>query len=251
MQAIGFSHSKKDLVARELRSAILSGQLSPGTRLIIDDLARRLKVSPIPVREALQQLQADGYVLIEPYLGAKVAPIEAESITEVFSLLETMEVVSSKAACRHMSDEDLLMLESIVATMDNLLSDPEQWSQENRRFHQFICERSGTRLIGSLMSKVLDHWDRLHRYFLKDVFAQRLATAQRQHREILRALRARDPVKVELLIRQHNQDSLSAYEKYLRQSAFRGRRTSSSSKSLPASKSLAQATNSVLLKKRE
>jgi DNA-binding GntR family transcriptional regulator len=241
MRPIGSSRSKKDLVARELRSAILNGELPPGTRLIIDDLAAQLDVSPIPVREALQQLQSDGYVVIEPYMGAKVAAIEAESIIEVFSLLETMEVVSSKAACRHMSDDDLRLLESIVARMDSLVSDPEGWSQENRHFHQFICERSGTRLIGSLMSKVLDHWDRLHRYFLKDVFALRLPNAQRQHREILRALRAKDPVKVEFLIRQHNQDSLGAYERYLRQSPARGNRVTA--RSLPVRKTLAPSTS--------
>lgn len=232
MRPIGNSRSKKDLVTQELRSAILNGELPPGTRLIIDELARQLDVSPIPVREALQQLQSDGYVVIEPYVGAKVAPIEAESVIEVFSLLETMEVVSSKAACQRMSDEDLQLLESIVTKMDALVSEPETWSRENRHFHQFICQRSGTRLIGCLMSKVLDHWDRLHRYFLEDVFAERLATAQSQHREILRALRAKDPVKVELLIRQHNRQSLSAYEKYLHQSPVRGRGTGSASKSL-------------------
>lgn len=230
MRPIGFSRSKKELVVHELRSAILNGELPPGTRLVIDELARQLKVSPIPVREALQQLQSDGYVVIEPYIGTKVAPIEAESILEVFSLLETMEVVSSKAACRHMTNEDLRFLESMVVKMDGLVSDPEAWSQENRHFHQFICERSGTRLIGSLMSKVLDHWDRLHRYFLKDVFARRLSQAQRQHRQILDALRAKDTRKVEFLIRQHNQDSLGAYERYLRRSTARPARSETSEK---------------------
>ena len=97
--------SKKDLVKQALREAILSGELAPGTRLIIDDLANQLGVSPIPVREALQQLQADGYVEIQPFLGTRVTPIEAESVVEVFSLLETIEIVSSRYACLHL-DED-------------------------------------------------------------------------------------------------------------------------------------------------
>src|SRR5271157_5830459 len=170
MQPIGLPRSKKELVTKTLRNAILSGELIPGTRLVIEDLAKQLGVSPIPVREALQQLGADGYVLIEPYLGARVAPIEAESVVEVFSLLETMEVVSSRAACQHMSDSDFNVLEEILVKMDSLIGDPELWSQENRHFHNYICDKSGTRLIGSLMSKVLDHWDRLHRYFLRDVY---------------------------------------------------------------------------------
>ncbi|HEY6841605.1 MAG TPA: GntR family transcriptional regulator, partial [Chthoniobacterales bacterium] len=114
MQPIGSSRSKKELVSETLRQAILNGELLPGTRLVIDDLAKQLGVSPIPVREALQQLDADGYIVLEPYLGAKVAPIEAESVIEVFSLLETMEVVSSRTACQHMSDADFSALEIIL-----------------------------------------------------------------------------------------------------------------------------------------
>jgi DNA-binding GntR family transcriptional regulator len=215
MQPIGFSRSKKELVTKTLRDAILNGELIPGTRLVIEDLAKQLGVSPIPVREALQQLDADGYVAIEPYLGARVAPIEAESVAEVFSLLETMEVVSSRAACQHMSDSDFNVLQEILVKMDSLIDDPELWSQENRHFHKYICEKSGTRLVGSLMSKVLDHWDRLHRYFLRDVFARRLPQAQREHWKILKALRARDPTETEAVIREHAQASLTAYTKYL------------------------------------
>jgi DNA-binding GntR family transcriptional regulator len=215
MQPIGLLRSKKELVIETLRNAILNREFTPGTRLVIEDLAKQLGVSPIPVREALQQLDADGYVVIEPYLGAKVAPIELESVIEVFSLLEIMEVVSGRAACQHMSESELNVLEAILVKMDSLTSEPELWSQENRHFHSFICEKSGTRLVGSLMNKVLDHWDRLHRYFLKDVFARRLRRAQREHWEILGTLRSRDPVRTEAVIREHTRAAMSAYQKHL------------------------------------
>jgi DNA-binding GntR family transcriptional regulator len=215
MQPIGSSRSKKEFVTDALRNAILTGELIPGTRLIIDDLARQLNVSPIPVREALQQLASDGYVVTEPYVGAKVAPIEAESVVEVFTLLETMEVVSGRAACQRMSDKDFDTLKEMLLTMDSLVGEPEQWSQENRRFHKFICDQAGTRLVGSLMGKVLDHWDRLHRYFLKEVFARRLTKAQREHWKILRALRSRDPERAEAVIREHARSSLQAYTQHL------------------------------------
>jgi DNA-binding GntR family transcriptional regulator len=216
MQAIGRSGSKKDLVSRELRDAILRGELLPGTRLLIEVLARRLNVSPIPVREALQQLHADGYVVIEPYLGATVAPIESESIHEVFQLLETMETISSVAACLHMTEEDFAELESLLAEMDTLVNDPESWSCANKRFHQLICDRSGTRLVGILISKVLDHLDRLQRYFLKEVFARLLPKAQNEHWMILRTLQKRDVTRIEALIKKHNRACLNAFTRHLR-----------------------------------
>ena len=142
----------------------------PGTRLLIEDLAGRLNVSPIPVREALQQLQAEGFVVIEPYVGATVAPIELESIDEVFRLLETMEMVSSVAACRHMSDEGFVELHSLLVHMDSLLDDPEAWSAANKQFHQLICDRSGTRLVGSLMPRVSIIWTGLQTAIFSRMF---------------------------------------------------------------------------------
>ena len=223
MKPIALSRSKKELVIETIRTAILNRELTPGTRLVLEDLAKRLGVSSIPVREALQQLESDGYVVIERYVGAKVAPIEAESVVEVFSLLETMEVVSSRAACLHMTDRDLRVLEETVKNMDTLISDPERWSIENRHFHSFICEKSGTRLVGSLMSKVLDHWDRLRRYFLNDVFAQRLQQAQREHWEILKTLRTRDPDRTETVVRAHSQAAMADYKRHLASNRAGGR----------------------------
>jgi DNA-binding GntR family transcriptional regulator len=216
MKAIRHSGSKKNLVCKELRDAILRGELLPGTRLVIKDLAARLDVSPIPVREALQQLEADGYVVIEPYIGGTVAPIESESINEVFHLLEAMETFSSVAACRQLSKEDFAELQSVLVQMDSLVNDPEAWSRANKHFHQLICDGSGTRLIGTLMTKVLDHLERFQCFFLKDVFSELLPKAQKEHWLILEALRKRDTARITMLTQQHNRTCLIAFTRRLR-----------------------------------
>src|SRR5258708_26181647 len=128
MRRLSAVRSKKDLVIAEIREAILNGELAPGARLVIDDLAEKLGVSSIPVREALQQLHADGYIMFEPFIGARVAEIAAESIVEVFTLLEAMEVTSSRMACRRLRPEERADLETVAAPMDTLTSDPERLS---------------------------------------------------------------------------------------------------------------------------
>ena len=148
MRRLNAVRSKKDLVIAEIREAILNGELAPGTRLVIDDLAEKLGVSSIPVREALQQLHADGYIVFEPFVGARVAEIAAESIVEVFTLLEAMEVTSSRLACGRLAPEELAELETIVAHMDTLISDAEAWSRENRHFHELICARASRHPLG-------------------------------------------------------------------------------------------------------
>jgi len=71
--------TKQEYVYQALRGAILRGELAPGQRLVIDQIGRRLQVSAIPIREALQLLQSEGLVLSAPHVGSTVAPISTPS----------------------------------------------------------------------------------------------------------------------------------------------------------------------------
>ena len=229
MRAPVTHQSKKDYVVASLRRDILDGVLAPGARLIIDELASSYGVSPIPVREALQQLQSDGYVVIQPYAGAKVAEIEIDAIHEIFALLEALEVISGRAACERMEDADLDELERIVERMDDLVDDPDRWSQENLLLHEFICTKAGTHLVEALLRKAMEQWDRLRRYYFKDVFTHRIRASQPEHRAIVRALRTRDADLVERIIREHNQTALAAYVGHLSRGDRPGARGAGSS----------------------
>ncbi len=209
-QNISF-HSKSQLVLESLRRDILEGHLKPGSRLVIEDLAAMLGVSQIPVREALQQLQADGFVIIEPYLGATVTRIHDDLISEIFDLLEAMEVISSRAACQRMSDKDLDEVEHLLRDMDAIVDDADRWSTANARLHLLIGERAGTLLVHTLMMKALDHWDRLRRQYPEGVSLQPARAAQEEHWRLLEALRKRDVDQVEQVIRAHNRTARAAY----------------------------------------
>lgn len=208
--------SKKDAIYDTLHTAIVRGDLIPGARLVIDDLATQMGVSSIPVREALQQLQADGFVIIEPYVGVTVTAIQASLIEEIFALLEATEVTSGRAACVRMSGDDLIEVEGILRDMDGLVDDLDRFSQANVRLHQLICDRAETPLVKNVMRNTLAHWDRLRRYYLEDVFAKRAAASQEEHWQMFAALRARDPDLIERVIREHNRHAREAYIAYLR-----------------------------------
>lgn len=210
---------KQDVVYEALRHDILSGTLRPGERLRIDDITQQLGVSHIPVREALKQLQADGYVTIEPYVGTTVAELEAGWIHELFELKESLELVSGRAACRRLRASDLADVREVLERMDHLVHDPEAWSAANVELHRLICTRAGTRLAGQLLDRVLAQWDRLRRYFLQEVFAQRVRAAQREHWQIYQALEARDPERLEQVVVEHNRRALAAYAERLPEDA--------------------------------
>jgi DNA-binding GntR family transcriptional regulator len=207
--------SKNEAVYDALRQSIIQGEFEPGSRLVIDDLAESMGVSQIPIREALRQLEADGFISIEPYVGATLTDINANFIFEIFALLESLEVICSRVACRCMSDRELDKLAQLIDEMDRSINNPEQWSQENKQFHLFICECSKNVLTMKMMQKVLDHWDRLRLHYLKDVSGRRIGDAQHEHKVTLAAFRSRDVDAVESAIREHNRSALNSYIQHL------------------------------------
>ena len=207
--------SKNEVVYDTLRQAIIQGEFKPGTRLVIDELANTLGVSQIPIREAMRQLEADGFVTIEPYVGATITPINAHFIFELFNLLESLETICGRTAVQAMSDADLNTLAEMVDEMDATVDQPEQWSQQNKRMHLFICECAHTTLTLKMMQKTLDHWDRLRLHYFKDVSGRRIRAAQQEHKQILAAFRTREPETVERAIREHNRSALSSYIRHL------------------------------------
>lgn len=207
--------SKNEVVYDLLHQAILRGDYQQGERVVIDDVAVKLGVSSIPIREALRQLEADGFVEIAPYVGATVTDISADSVFEIFALLETMEAISARSACRCMDEAEIDKLADLVQQMDASMDDPENWSKLNKAFHLQICEYAHTGLIKEMMRKVLDHWDRLRLYYMKDVLGLRVEMAQAEHRQIMAAFYGRHADEVERHIRAHNQNALAAYNNYL------------------------------------
>lgn len=208
--------SKKEVVYDRLREDILQGKYKPGSRLVIDEVAAVLGVSQIPIREAMRQLEADGLVTIEPYVGATVTDIDADFIYEVFALLQSLETICSRAACNMMSANDLQELADMIEEMDNSVDNPGLWSEQNQAMHLFICQCANMGLVLQMLQKTFDHWDRLRLYYLKNVSGNRIRDAQADHKLLLKAFYERDADKIEQYIRDHNQSALKSYIQYLK-----------------------------------
>jgi DNA-binding GntR family transcriptional regulator len=208
--------SKNEVVYQMLKRGIIRGFYKPGSRLVIDQLAGELGISQIPIREAVRQLEADGFVTIEPYSGATVTAINADFIFEVFSLLDSIEVVCSRIACCIMTAQQLDELSDLIQRMDSSIHDADQWSQENKELHLLICTYAHATIAKKMMQKMLDHWDRLRLHYLQDVFGHRIKMGQQEHKQILAAFHTRNPDQVEQAVHTHNQNALAKYIEYLK-----------------------------------
>ena len=216
--------TKQEYVYQSLRGAIMRGELAPGQRLVIDDIARRLEVSAIPIREALQSLQAEGLVVSAPHVGATVASISQDEVHEVFSIMEGLETVAVREAAARLTQEQGQSLQAIVAEMDSAVDrqEYERWAEMNGKLHRSIGEVAAMPLLREMTDRALSRWERLRRHYFQGVLVPRVEQAQREHRELLCALLARDPDEAERVVRAHNRNAKTAYSDFLQKDGSSG-----------------------------
>lgn len=209
--------TKNEFVYNALREAIMNCELQPGERLIIQDVADRFGLSIIPVREALRLLNFEDLVVHKPHVGSIVAPISKESIIETFTLKESLEGVATRIAVGRFDSEHLNKLEKIVSEMDAVLQNQtyEMWGSHNTQFHATFTEVTEMPMLIEISNRVLDKWNRIRRYYFKQVLVHRLIESQEEHHLILKAAQQRDAERAELLVKQHNRNALAAYMEYL------------------------------------
>jgi DNA-binding GntR family transcriptional regulator len=216
--ASGTQHlTKRDFAYQTLRDAIVRCELRPGEKLVIYELARRLNVSIIPIREAIQLLQSEGLVVTVAHVGATVAPVSRESIQDVFVVLEALETAAARLVAERGDRAELEALDAIVREMDRAveLKRYARWGELNRRFHLTIGASPGLEMLREMTDRVLSRWDRIRQFYFKGVLVRRAEQAQDEHRAILAAMRSRDLPAVERLVRAHNRLALEAYMRHL------------------------------------
>jgi DNA-binding GntR family transcriptional regulator len=192
----------RDHVQEALREAIISGRFRSGDRLNERLLAAELGVSTTPVKEALQRLQIDGLVRIEPRRGAYVR-FNAEQAEQMMLARAALEGMIAREAAQRASDDDLVGLDHHVAEMGDATQAGavEQLILLNEKFHDAIHVASGCAYLASLLDgqRMYDQAARIA--LLGDPVERKRAL--REHRAIARALADRDADRAEAAMRDH------------------------------------------------
>lgn len=183
-----------------VRGEILTCALRPGEELREQELARRYGVSKSPVRDALQKLEFEGLVEIEPRRGHRVRPIsvsEAEDILDLRVLLESGVV---RRAAERASDDGLKALDAFREA--DTQSVP-RFAAYNREFHTSLARLSGNRRLGGEMRRVMEFYDRLCVVSLTNQRGKDCSEPLADHVAIIDALQARNGAAAARLIARH------------------------------------------------
>jgi len=195
--------SEEGAVAYELiRDDIISGRLEANDRLVVAELCDRHGISANPVREALQLLRAQGFVLMAHNKGARVRPIDENFVRDIYEIGVLTEPSLVKWFVGMATDEDIVALEELQTAMEaNNFADAVLHSELDTQFHARMYERHYNRLAAEIWWKHREVLRAMGRRF--NFTLARRAQVMRDHRELLRMIKAGDGDGAATLIAQH------------------------------------------------
>lgn len=198
-------------IANILREAIYRGILTEGEALHQSQLAERLKVSPIPLREALRLLEMEGLVDFRGRRGAIVTGLTLEEAREIYEMLSALEVNVLRIAFPSIT-------ESVVAEAERVLDEMKRqgdcivWREQNILFHTLLYESADRPLTFDSIARLRQQVDRYIRLHLESMREE----SQEQHRQILEAVKKKDLGAAAAALADHLENTSKDLQSYMR-----------------------------------
>jgi DNA-binding GntR family transcriptional regulator len=186
-----------------IRQAILDGSYPAGAQLRQDALASQHQVSRIPVREALFQLEAEGFVRIVAHKGAVVSGISLEEINDVFALRGLLEPRLLADAGPRMSAADIEVMTAMEEEFEKAIAsgDAARWGELNAAFHLALYARTTLPRTLAIVAGLLQTSERYTRLQLSK--ASSLTRARDEHGELVRLCEAGKLAEAGVLLSAH------------------------------------------------
>ena len=181
-------------------------------------LAQDFGISRTPVREAMAQLESEGFVRSVPRRGIYVVRKTKREVIEMITAWAALESMAARLITQRADDAEITSLRKMFATFEDgkLRAQLDEYSETNIEFHQTIIRMSGNGVLISLAENLFAHMRMIRRKTIGE--KDRVERSIRDHMNIIEALEARDTERAEELVRDHAlglADHVAKYADYL------------------------------------
>ena len=186
-----------------VKQAVLSIKYSPGERIGIEELCRKLEVSRTPVFDALNRLEVEGVVKIIPRKGVYLVAFSADKAKEIYVVREALEGLAAKLAAKNLTRRHIEVLEAALSRQETCLKqhDIEGYAVATIKFHDIIAEAAGNKTLKRMLDSIYAQMAALR---LRTLYLdERLSASYAEHQRVFNALLRRDPEAAELEARKH------------------------------------------------
>jgi DNA-binding GntR family transcriptional regulator len=197
-----------DQIAAAIRDSIATGKLPPNMHLRELDIAREMQTSRVPVREALMQLEQEGFVIRQANRGTFVAELTEKMVREVSTLRGLLEGFAASEAVRRLTENDLATLERVTRDMRDAANagDFARVLECDYAFHRHLIQLAGHDLLQEIW-RTTDAKIRVYLSATNHMHVD-LKSIARSHRVVLDALGTRDPEKARRATMKHIEEAL-------------------------------------------
>jgi DNA-binding GntR family transcriptional regulator len=212
-EAVVRHRTMAEAALERLREAIILGELTAGTPLRLEDLARSLGTSISPIREAVRQLEALGLAEHVPHHGAKVVGLEIEELRELFSIRLALETMAVRRSAQLFGAGDEQAARSHLAALEDARrgGDARAAVRAHTAFHFTLYEAARS---GWLLRLIRPAWDSCERY--RPVLLGSGGSSQDRHaeldHELLAACAAHDSDRAAAALHAHLELASDIYE---------------------------------------
>jgi len=215
--------ARGEFAYRVMREALRSGAFRSGEHLREADVAKRLRISRTPVREAFHRLVAEGLLNVGRWNGVVVAELSAAELVQLYAVREALEGTAARLAAEHATELEIERLSEIADVEAAAKTDPNRLVVINSELHQTMYAAAHNRYLLQALNTVVDTLGLLrHSTF---VLPGSIELAHREHLKIIAAIRKRKPDDAEELARQHIRHALAMRLKLPRPSSSALRHT--------------------------
>ncbi|PCJ23179.1 MAG: GntR family transcriptional regulator [SAR86 cluster bacterium] len=195
-----------DSVFDQIRTAIVKGELPPGSKINEPQLSKQYGISRGPLREAIRRLEGCKLVDITPNIGANVVSLNLEQAIEIYEIRESLEGLACRLAAKQTNTQDCLKLRRLLSHHEQQIQSENgllyYQKEGDLDFHYLIVRLSGNTRLFNLLCGELYHLLRLYRTQTSSG-PSRPEIAFKQHHQIVDALESQDGELAELLMKRH------------------------------------------------
>ncbi len=193
----------RDIVYQSLKKSIIQGKIKGGERLKEETLANEMGISRTPVREAFHKLEQDELLYRLPRGGFAVKIFKKEDVEEIFGIRSALESYAAYLATLYITPYELSLLESKIKESEEALinGEDEKLVKLNTEFHDLLYKSCKSKKLIEMINNFRDYFYRYRSTLLHTEGGFKYSVES--HREMLEAMKKKNPRLVERLVRQH------------------------------------------------
>lgn len=188
-------------IAETIRTNILKGIIKPGERLVEPKLSEQLGISRTPIREALRNLESEGFIEIIPRRGAVVTQITDKDVDEIFIIKMRLESLAARLATERLTNADIEKMKDLALRVRESTSKVGHKVNWNSEFHEVFIQNCGNDRLIKILAGLQQQFKRATVFSFSET--GRTIEVAEEHQNIISAFESRDKDMAEKLVENH------------------------------------------------